>query len=264
VPTSRRRRFVALVELLAQRRPDVGATAIEEARVIVDGRFVTNPRAQVPADASVRVLGARRLRGDIKLSFALDTLSVPVDGRVAVDVGANAGGFTTALLDRGARRVYAVEAGFGQLLGRLRTDPRVVNLEGHNLAVVDRSAIPDVVGLITMDLSYLAISDALPQLGGLELPPSADLVVLVKPTFELRAASLATEDEDVQRAVERVEHAMTRLGWDARGRCDAPTTGRRGAREVFLHGRRERPSSPHRPRNQCTSLSLTCALSRPP
>jgi len=240
VPTSRRRRFVALVDLLAQRRPDVSVTAIQEARVLVDGRFVTNPRAHVPADASLRVLRARRLRGDIKLSSALDRLGVRVGGRVALDVGANAGGFTTALLDRGARRVYAVDAGIGQLLGRLRTEPRVVNLEGHNLAVVDRYVIPEVVGLITIDLSYLAISDALPQLGRLELSPSTDLVALVKPTFELRAATLANEGEDVERAVEHAEQAMTQLGWHVRGRCTAPTTGRRGAREVFVHGRLER------------------------
>jgi 23S rRNA (cytidine1920-2'-O)/16S rRNA (cytidine1409-2'-O)-methyltransferase len=242
VPTSRRRRFVALVDLLAQRHPDVNATAIQDARVLVDGRFVTNPRAQVPADASLRVLRARRLRGDIKLSYALDALGVPVRGRVAVDVGASAGGFTTALLDRGAQRVYAVDVGVGQLIGRLGADPRVVNCEGHNLAVVDRLVVRDVIGVITMDLSYLPISDALPQLGDLKLERSADLVVLVKPTFELRAASLVRDDEDVRRAVERVVQAMTGLGWHVRGRCDAPTTGRRGAREVFLHGRRQRSS----------------------
>jgi 23S rRNA (cytidine1920-2'-O)/16S rRNA (cytidine1409-2'-O)-methyltransferase len=237
VPTPRRQRFVALVDLLAQHRPDVNAGAIQEARVLVDGRFVTNPRAQVRADASLRVLRAGRLRGDIKLSYALGILSVPVRGRVAVDVGANAGGFTTALLDRGASRVYAVDVGVGQLRGRLRADSRVVNLEGRNLATLDRSVVPDVVGVITMDLSYLAISDALPQLGALELDPTADLVVLVKPTFELRAASLASKGEDVRRAVEYAAHAMTGLGWQVRGQCDAPTTGRRGAREAFLHAR---------------------------
>jgi 23S rRNA (cytidine1920-2'-O)/16S rRNA (cytidine1409-2'-O)-methyltransferase len=240
VPASRRRRFVALVDLLAQRRPDVGASVIHEGRVVVDGRFVTNGRARVPADASLRVLPARRLRGDVKLSYALDNLRVPVAGRVAADLGASAGGFTSALLDRGARRVYAVDVGVGQLLGRLRNNPRVVNLEGHNLATLDRALAPDVVGLITMDLSYLAVSAALPQLADLDLETHADLVVLVKPTFELHAATLARSDEDVSRAVEHAERAMISLDWHVHGRCDAPATGRRGAREVFVHGRRER------------------------
>ncbi len=205
--------------------------------------FRHNPRAQVPADASLRVVRARRLRGDIKLSYALDALGVPVSGRIAVDCGASAGGFTAALLVRGAQRVYSVDVGVGQLIGRLRADPLVVNCEGHKLAVVDRSVVPEVVGVITMDLSYLPISDALPQIANLKLERSADLVVLVKPTFELRAASLVRDDEDVRRAVERATQAMTALGWHVRGQCDAPTTGRRGAREVFLHGRRQDSSS---------------------
>jgi 23S rRNA (cytidine1920-2'-O)/16S rRNA (cytidine1409-2'-O)-methyltransferase len=239
VPSARRRRFVALVDLLAQRRPDVAVSVIHEARVLVEGRFVTNPRAQVPADASLRVLPARRLRGDVKLSHALDNLHVPVASRVAVDLGASAGGFTSALLDRGALRVYAVDVGVGQLVGRLPNDPRVVNLEGHNLATLDRALVPDVVGLTTMDLSYLAVSDALPQLAGLDLETHADLVALVKPTFELHAATLARSNEDVSRAIEHVQRAMVSLGWHVRGRCDAPATGRRGAREAFVHGRRE-------------------------
>jgi hypothetical protein len=126
------------------------------------------------------------------------------------------------------------------LLGRLRNNPRVVNLEGHNVATLDRALAPDVVGLITMDLSYLAVSAALPQLADLDLETHADLVVLVKPTFELHAATLARSDEDVSRAVEHAERAMISLDWHVHGRCDAPATGRRGAREVFVHGRRER------------------------
>jgi 23S rRNA (cytidine1920-2'-O)/16S rRNA (cytidine1409-2'-O)-methyltransferase len=176
------------------------------------------------------------LRGAIKLAHALDEFGVDMAGRVAVDIGASAGGFTTALLNRGAKRVYAIDVGIGQLLGRLRTDPRVVNLEGHNVASIDRTMIPDTVGLVTMDLSYLPASEALGQLVDLVLETDADLVILVKPTFELRAASLIREDDDVQRAVDRVANEMTRLGWHVRGQNDAPATGRRQAHEVFVHG----------------------------
>jgi predicted rRNA methylase YqxC with S4 and FtsJ domains len=115
----------------------------------------------------------------------------------------------------------------------------VVNLEGHNLATLDRALVPDVVGLATMDLSYLAVSDALPQLAGIDLETHADLVALVKPTFELHAVTPARSNEDVSRAIEHAERAMVSLGWHVRGRCDAPATGRRGAREAFVHGRGE-------------------------
>jgi len=206
--------------------------------VLVDGRVLSNPRTLVRADAALRVLGERPLRGTVKLAHALDTLAVPVVDRVAVDAGASAGGFTTALLDRGAARVYAVDAGVGQLREGLRHDRRVVNLEGHNLGLLDRVLVPEMVELVTVDLSYLALADALPQLERLHLAPASDLVALVKPTFELRRATLAAGPADVAEATRRVTTAMRHGGWAVRGTCAAPATGRRGAREAFVHARR--------------------------
>ena len=116
----RRARFVALTALLARRRFDADVGLITSGRVLVDGRVIVNPAALVRSDAALRILPTARLRGERKLSAAFDRLSVPVVGSVALDVGASAGGFTTALLARGARRVYAVDAGVGQLVGRLR------------------------------------------------------------------------------------------------------------------------------------------------
>ncbi len=234
----RRARFVALEALLAQRRPDVPAGVIHAGRVLVDGRVVTNPAARVRADASLQVTVEERLRGDVKLSHALDTFKVAVSGRVAVDVGASAGGFTTALLDRDARRVYAVDAGVGQLLGRLRLDTRAVNLEGTNLADLSTDLVPESVELFTMDLSYLALADAIPQLETLRISQDADLLMLVKPTFELRRGSLAATAEDLAEASERVAQAADLSGWRVGHTCAAPRTGQRGAVETFVHARR--------------------------
>jgi 23S rRNA (cytidine1920-2'-O)/16S rRNA (cytidine1409-2'-O)-methyltransferase len=239
VPKRRRARFVALDDLLARRRPDVDVGVIAEGRLLVDGRMLANPRALVRLDASLRVVTERRLRGDVKLSHAIHVLAVPIAGRIAVDVGASAGGFTTALLEHGASRVYAVDAGVGQLRGRLRSDPRVVNLEGHNLATVDASLVPDVIEVVAMDLSYLAVAAAVPQLSRLGLDVDADLIALVKPTFELRSARLAASDRDVIVAVDRAELGMVLSGWQPVGRCDAPAAGQRRAREAFIHARRQ-------------------------
>src|SRR3712207_2459095 len=104
-----------------------------DGRVLVDGFPVRNPRSLVNARARVELVARERLRGEVKLGRALALLHVDVRGRVALDVGAAAGGFTKALLAAGARRVYAVDTGHGQLLGSLRQDPRVVNLERTNL-----------------------------------------------------------------------------------------------------------------------------------
>jgi len=235
-----RARFVALVDLLARLRPDVDLDAITDGRVLVDGRVLTNPRARVRADVSLRVAPEPRLRGTIKLTHALDEFGLDVVDRVAVDVGASAGGFTVALLQRGAARVYAVDAGIGELLGQLRNDARVVNLEGHNLGVLDGSVVPDRVDLVTMDLSYLALHDAVPQLARLDLAGDADLVVLVKPTFELGRGALAATDSDVIAATRRAVAGIVASGWTVVETCDAPRTGRRGAREAFVHARRAR------------------------
>jgi len=241
VSKPRRARFVALADLLARRRPDVDPSAIAAGRVLVDGRFLTNPAARVRVDASLRVEPTRRLRGDVKLSRALRELAVPVAGRVAVDIGANAGGFTTALLDRGASRVYAVDTGVGQLLGQLRIDPRVVNLEGHNLGILDAKIVADVVEVITLDLSYLSVADAVPQLERFRIHTEADLVALVKPTFELHRPTLAATINDIDDAIRRATSAITeRAAWTVQASCWAPRTGQRGGREAFVHAKRRR------------------------
>jgi len=236
-----RARFVALVDLLARHHPELDLDVIRVGRVLVDGRVLTNPRARVRADASLRVVPERRLRGAVKLGSALDAFGVDVTGRIAVDVGASAGGFTTVLLERGASRVYAVDAGVGQLIGCLRRDTRVVNLEGHNLGALDRTLVPEQVDIVTMDLSYLALCDAVPQLECLEIRRRAALVVLVKPTFELGRGTLAASDTDVTVAVARTSEGINASGWTVIATCPAPRTGRRGAREVFVCAIRSRP-----------------------
>ena len=123
-------------------RPDLADPegALVAGHVLIDGRVVTNPRSQVRADASVVIRPPRALRGEDKLRAALDGFAVDVTDRECVDLGASAGGFTRVLLEHGARRVFAVDAGHGQLRGDLRNHSRVVNLERTNLG--DLSAIP--------------------------------------------------------------------------------------------------------------------------
>jgi 23S rRNA (cytidine1920-2'-O)/16S rRNA (cytidine1409-2'-O)-methyltransferase len=239
VASSRRARFVALSILLARRGVDDPTDTIASGRVLVDGRVISNPAALVRLDATVRISVERRLRGDIKLSHALDHFDVPVAGRVAVDLGASAGGFTAALLARGARRVYAVDVAIGQLVGWLRCDDRVVNLEGHNLGSVSRDTIPEAVEVVTLDLGYLALAQAFPQAESLHIHSDAHLVALVKPTFELRQARLTVSDKDIDLAVSIATRALRVDGWSLLESCPALTLGRGGAREVFLHARRQ-------------------------
>jgi predicted rRNA methylase YqxC with S4 and FtsJ domains len=209
VPVSRRAPFVSLMILLQRRYPglDDPARLIKEGAVLVNGVPAASPRTRVRTEAVIRIRRPRPLRGTIKLAHALTVFGIDVAGAIALDLGAAAGGFTQALLDAGAARVYAVDAGTGQLRGWLRADPRVINLERTNLASLSQHLISEPVNLITMDLSYLAIAEAIGQIDRQMLAPATQLIALVKPTFELHAAVLANQPRQVAAAVEAAARA---------------------------------------------------------
>ena len=156
-------------------------------------------------------------------------------GVVAVDVGAAAGGFTTALLRAGARRVYAVDTGYGQLRARLRADPRVACLERTNVDALGPQLVPGVVDLVTMDLSYTSIAAAVRPLGALHLATGARLIALVKPTFELAAGTVVLDRPRVEAAIAMACGAIEAAGW----RCDAITLP---SRQVAATARSRRSS----------------------
>lgn len=179
-----------------------------------------------------RDVPVKELHGREKLRFALDRFGVDVGGRIAFDCGASTGGFTQALLDAGARRVYAVDAGFGQLLGSLRQDERVVCMERTNLA---DAAIDEPVDIVTLDLSYLSLAEALPQ-----LPVAGrELVALVKPMFELHLPALPEHQRSaLAQSIGIVCDAASACGWSVVDHCESPVRGRGGALEGFVHARR--------------------------
>jgi 23S rRNA (cytidine1920-2'-O)/16S rRNA (cytidine1409-2'-O)-methyltransferase len=236
-------RFVRLVDRFPAESTGEVVGMITAGLVTVDGVVMANPAALVAADAVVAVLPERVLRGTVKLRAALDRFGVSVSGRVCLDVGAAAGGFTMALLEAGARRVYAVDVGYGQLVGRLRQDRRVVNLERTNLANLDAQLIPGALDVISLDLSYLALSQAIPQLGSLELSAKAQLIALVKPTFELHASSMVVESEAVDKATASAKAAAESCGWSIDERS-VPVRGGGGAPEVFICGTRRAKGEP--------------------
>jgi 23S rRNA (cytidine1920-2'-O)/16S rRNA (cytidine1409-2'-O)-methyltransferase len=209
---------------------------IRDGLVTVDGFPVRNPRSLVAAGAAVAVrTGHEPLRGELKLRAALEAFRPAVAGRVAMDVGAAAGGFTRALLDAGARKVYAVDAGHGQLLGSLRQDHRVVTLERTNLGRLTRALVPEPIELVTIDVSYVSLAAALPQLVHLDHAPDADLIALVKPMYELGLDRLPDEGHAVE-AVKRARTAAEGAGWRVLAVMESPIRGSRGALEFFLWG----------------------------
>lgn len=234
------RRLRTLRNEVVERFPDLDdpTAAIEAGEVLVAGIPVRNPVSLVRPGASVALRSALPLRGARKLESALDRFGVDPRGRIALDLGAAAGGFTSVLLARGAARVYSVDAGHGQLLGSLRQDPRVVNLESTNLSELNRELVPELVELVTMDLSNLAVARAVPQLGRELMAVGVELVALVKPMFELGLARLPASEGELEEALERAAAGLAAAGWTVVGRMRSPVLGARGAVEFFLHARR--------------------------
>jgi 23S rRNA (cytidine1920-2'-O)/16S rRNA (cytidine1409-2'-O)-methyltransferase len=187
VPSKRQRLDVLLVEkgLLTTRAR--AQAMIMSGQVRVDGRVVDKPGTRIAADAAVD-LGADDLpyvsRGGLKLAGALKAYGVDVGGRVCLDIGASTGGFTDCLLQAGARRVYAVDVGYGQLAWKLRQDPRVVAIERANIRYLPAEALPEPAELVTIDVSFISLRIVVPAALKF-LAPAGRILALIKPQFEI-------------------------------------------------------------------------------
>ncbi|MFN2386193.1 MAG: TlyA family RNA methyltransferase [Thermoanaerobaculia bacterium] len=211
-------------------------------RVTVAGRRLDKAGAPVEEDAAVEVAAPEHpyvSRGGVKLEAALDAFGLDPGGLVCLDVGASTGGFTDCLLQRGARRVYAVDVGYGQLDAKLRADPRVVVRERVNARRLSPAEVPDPVELAAMDLSFISARLVLPAVVPL-LAPGAALVVLVKPQFEagrgeVPRGGVLRSEETRRRVVREIEEFAAGLGLRHLGSIASPLRGASG-NEEFLAG----------------------------
>ena len=179
-------------------------------------------------------------RGGHKLAAALDAFGIDPAGRVCMDVGASTGGFTDVLLQRGAKRVYAVDVGRGQLAEPLRRDERVVSMERTNARTLDAGTLPEPVDLAVIDVAFISLAIVLgPVAATLRPDPDSPIVALVKPQFE---AGRGRTDHGVVRepaihveVLERVVAAAGELGLGARDVIASPLLGPEGNREFLVH-----------------------------
>lgn len=185
-------------------------------------------------------------RGGLKLAHALDAFHIPVDGKLALDIGASTGGFTDVMLQRGARKVVALDVGHGQLDWKIRSHPRVVAIERTNARRLTPEALPPdarAFDLVTIDVSFISLRHILPAVPPLLLP-SADVVALVKPQFEARReevgkGGIVRDDAVRARVVEEVAEAADTLGLSRIAVVDSPIAGMEGNREFLMHLRRQ-------------------------
>lgn len=216
-------------------------------KVLVEGRACDKPAAAVgPADTLTLAEDAPAYvsRGAEKLIAALDAFGFDASGRIALDVGASTGGFTEVLLQRGAARVYAVDVGRGQLDARITADPRVVSLESTDARTLDTARIPEPVGAIVADVSFISLTKALPAALGLAAS-GCWLVALVKPQFEVGPdhvgkGGIVRDAAARDRAVANVATWIaSRPGWRVTGTIASPILGGSGNAEFLLGAIRE-------------------------
>jgi len=217
---------------------------IEAGAVAVGGLVATRPAQPVSDDAEIALRGDAPQwvsRGALKLLHALDAFGLDPSGAVALDVGASTGGFTEALLARGAARVYALDVGHGQLHPRLAADPRVASLEGVNARAIPEGLVPPVDWIVA-DVSFISLEKALP--GAMALArPGATLVALVKPQFEAGPGAVGkggiVRDPAVHVRVRAAAAAFVAArGWAALGETESPIVGGDGNREFLIAARK--------------------------
>ncbi|MEM6733639.1 MAG: TlyA family RNA methyltransferase [Myxococcota bacterium] len=181
-------------------------------------------------------------RGGLKLEAALDAFGVEVEGRVGLDVGASTGGFTDCLLQRGAKRVYAVDVGYNQLAWSLRNDERVVVHERVNIRTAEPELLPEAVDIVVIDVSFIGLRLVLPkalEFGGSPL----HVIALIKPQFEVGKdrvgkGGIVRDDAAREEAVRAIEGFLPSLGLEHVGTIPSPITGAKGNREFLFYGRR--------------------------
>lgn len=181
-------------------------------------------------------------RGGIKLDHALAHFGIDPQGLTALDIGASTGGFTDVLCARGARRVFAVDVGYGQLALALRDDPRVVVLDRTNARRLTREQVPDAIDLVVCDASFIGLRTILPAPLALAAP-GARLVALIKPQFEAGRGQVGkggiVRDPTIHAAVcARIRAWLEERGWTVLGVTPSPIKGRGGNVEFTIAAER--------------------------
>ena len=210
-------------------------------KVLVAEQKLEKPGSSVDPQAAVRLLGEDLKyvsRGGLKLELALEHWKINVRGRDCLDVGASTGGFTDCLLQHGARKVIAVDTGYGQIDIKLRQDARVRLLERTNARYLTRQQVGQTVDLATFDLAFISVTLVLPAAMAAAEP--REIVVLVKPQFEagrehVSKGGIVRDPAAQQAAVQRVHRAVDGLGGKEIEVTDSPILGAAGNREFLLH-----------------------------
>jgi 23S rRNA (cytidine1920-2'-O)/16S rRNA (cytidine1409-2'-O)-methyltransferase len=231
--------------LLLERRlvdsREEGRRKIMAGDVLVNGQAVTKAGSLVDAGATIRLKPTSRYvsRGGFKLEKALSEFALDVNGKTVLDVGASTGGFTDCLLAHGAARVFAVDVGYGQLAWKLRNDPRVVVFEKTNIRFLDRSSLPDIPELASIDASFISLKLILPRVKEL-LIARHEVIALIKPQFEVGKGKVGKggvvrSPEEHARVLGEIQDSASAIGYQTVGITESPLLGPKGNKEFLIY-----------------------------
>jgi 23S rRNA (cytidine1920-2'-O)/16S rRNA (cytidine1409-2'-O)-methyltransferase len=215
-------------------------------KVIAEGKRIDKPGIQINVDAPLQLQEGDSpyvSRGGEKMEGALKAFGIDPKGMIVMDVGASTGGFTDCILQKGAKKVYAVDVGYGQLAWRLQKDPRVVNLERRNIRYLQREEIQEKTDLILIDTSFISIEKFLSHLLGF-LKRGGAILSLIKPQFEVGKGEVGkggvVRDKALhEKVIDRISNFSRGLGLTVLGVTESPLLGPKGNREFFIYLKKE-------------------------
>jgi 23S rRNA (cytidine1920-2'-O)/16S rRNA (cytidine1409-2'-O)-methyltransferase len=214
---------------------------ILEGNVLVNGAMVDKSGTLVKCDAVLTLKNKMPYvsRGGLKLEHAITEFKIDVKNRVAMDIGASAGGFTDCLLQRGAVKVYAIDVGYGQFSWKLRNDSRICLLEKTNIRYLDKQRIPDRIDISTIDVSFISLSKVIPKVSEF-LAPHGEIVALIKPQFEAgkkdvgKGGVVKSEKIRIQ-VIDRIKRESEEIGFNVIGTTTSPIKGPKGNVEYLIY-----------------------------
>ena len=246
---TRQRLDVALVERGIVETRAKALSLIMARRILVNGKHVDKAGASVSEEDELAIEKLEHPwvgRGGMKLAHAVDELGIDVTGKVCADIGASTGGFTDVLRKKGARKVYAIDVGHGQLDVSLRNDPRVVNREKTNARYLQPENFDEPVDFVAIDVSFISLKLILPAVASFL---RGELVALIKPQFEVGKhevgkGGIVRDEAKRQRAVDEVVATARELGFDVRTVIASPIKGAEGNVEFLMHATAGTPPAP--------------------
>ena len=210
--------------------------------IYVDNQKSDKPGTMLPTDTKVEIRGETMpyvSRGGLKLEKAMSVFPIQLKDKITMDIGASTGGFTDCMLQNGAKKVYSVDVGYGQLAWKLRTDPRVVNLERTNIRYITREQVPDDVDFFSVDVSFISLCLVLPVARNF-MTEDARAVCLIKPQFEAGREKVGKKGVVRDKAVhieviEKIVNFVLEQGFSVLGLTFSPVKGPEGNIEYLIY-----------------------------